>query len=84
MNEVLTVQEVAAELRCSKAHVYKLLNGLVSGLPVLPHLALGRKKVIPRSTFEAWVRQNITGAGPAVSGMIPSNSESNTVDAVQR
>ena len=71
---ILTAREVAAELRVSVTHVYKLLNGSVAGLPVLPHLALGRKKV-PRSAFECWKQQNITG-------MIPPNSESNTVDAV--
>ena len=73
---------VAGELRCSRSHVYKLLNGAVAGLPVLPHLALGRKKVIPRSAFECWKRQNITGEIPPGSDMIPPNSESNTVDAV--
>ena len=29
MNEILTAQEVAAELRCSKAQVYELMNGEV-------------------------------------------------------
>ena len=72
---ILTAREVAAELRCSKSHVYKLLNGEVAGLSVLSHLALGRKKVVPRSAFQKWVHQNITG-------MIPPNSELNTVDAV--
>jgi DNA invertase Pin-like site-specific DNA recombinase len=27
VNGILTAQEVAAELRCSKAQVYKLMNG---------------------------------------------------------
>ncbi len=75
-DDILTACEVAQELRCSKSQVYKLLNGEVGGLPVLPHLALGRKKVIPRSAFEHWKRENITG-------MIPPNSELNAVDAVQ-
>ena len=58
---ILTASEVAAELRCSKAHVYHLLNGDVEGLTVLPHLALGRKKVIPRSAFERWKLENLPG-----------------------
>lgn len=33
---VLTVPEVARELRCSKAHVHNLINGKVSGARPLP------------------------------------------------
>jgi hypothetical protein len=58
---ILTAAEVAIELRCSKSHVYNLMNGTVEGLTVLPHLALGRKKVIPRTSFEIWKQANITG-----------------------
>lgn len=58
---ILTASEIAFELRCSKAHVYHLLNGDVEGLTVLPHLALGRKKVVPRSAFERWKSENLTG-----------------------
>ena len=71
---ILTASEVAAELRCSKAHVYHLLNGNVEGLTVLPHLALGRKKVIPRSAFERWKSDNLTGN-------IRDDSKMNDVDA---
>ena len=53
-DEILTPEEIAKELRCSKAHVYKILNGEVAGLPRLPHLPLGRKKVVRRSSFDAW------------------------------
>jgi hypothetical protein len=51
------------------------MRGDVDGLSVLPHLPLGRKKVVPRSALEAWKRQNI-------SGMIRPDSEKNTVDAM--
>ena len=71
---ILTASEVAAELRCSKAHVYQLLNGSVEGLTILPHLALGRKKVIPRSAFERWKSDNLTGN-------IDDDSKVNDVDA---
>lgn len=75
MNEFLTAKEVAAELRCSKAQVYKLINGQVDGVAALPYLPLGRrKKVVPRSEFEAWERHNIA------SKIAPS--ELDTVDAV--
>jgi len=58
---VLTAKEVAEDLRCSKSQVYRLMNGDVQGVTVLPHLALGRKKVVPRSILEQWKRQNISG-----------------------
>ena len=75
VDEFLTAKEVAAELRCSKAQVYKLINGQVDGVAVLPYLPLGRrKKVVPRSGFEAWKRQTIASKIGA--------SELDTVDAV--
>jgi predicted DNA-binding transcriptional regulator AlpA len=55
---ILTASEVAAELRCSKTHIYRLMNGEVEGVSPLPTLALGRKKVVMRSSFEAWKRAN--------------------------
>ena len=61
MSEILTAKDVAAELRCSKAKVYKLMNGSVRNCTVLPHIALGRKKVIRRSSLEAWKLQNEVG-----------------------
>jgi len=72
---VLTAKEVAEDLRCSKSQVSRLMRGDVNGLSVLPHLPLGRKKVVPRSALEEWKRQNI-------SGMIRPDSEKNTVDAM--
>ena len=30
-DKILTIAEVAAELRCSKAHVYNAINGKVAG-----------------------------------------------------
>jgi len=72
---ILTAKEVAAELRCSKSQVYRLLIGEIEGLTAIPHLSLGRKKVVPRSALEEWKRQN-------VSGMIPFHSDKTTVDAM--
>lgn len=51
--EVLTIAEAAKELRCSKAHLAKVLNGQVPGVPDLPHLCLGRRKLI-RRRFSSW------------------------------
>jgi hypothetical protein len=55
--------------------VYRLMNGDVDGVTALPHLALGRKKVVPRSVLEEWKRQNICG-------IIRGDSEKNTVDVM--
>ena len=61
-DSLLTAQEVAAELRCSKAQVYKLINGEVNGASRLPAIAIGRKKVVQRSSLESWKRANENGA----------------------
>jgi hypothetical protein len=55
---VLTISEVATELRCSKAQVYRLVNGTVKGVPPLPALCLGRRKVVRRLSLEAWKLAN--------------------------
>ena len=74
MNDILTAQEVAAELRCSKAQVYRLMNGEVKDRTALPHIALGRKKVVRRASLEAWKAANETAT-------IPSHSEMEAVGA---
>lgn len=59
--EVLTLSEVAEVLRCSKAHVCKIVNGQVHSTPQLPAVALGRRKLIRRSTLLRWLSQNEQG-----------------------
>jgi hypothetical protein len=76
MEDILTAKEVADELRCSQAQVYRLICGSVDGLTPLPSLALGRKKVVMRSSFEAWKRANEQNR-VTVTG----DSEANAVDA---
>ena len=56
--KVLTIPEVAKDLRCSKAHVYNVVNGKVHGVRPLPVIALGRRKLVRRSTLERWKRAN--------------------------
>ena len=58
MHEILTAKEMAEELRCSKAQVYRLLDGDVKDVPKLPYISLGRKKLVRRSTLEDWKRVN--------------------------
>ena len=65
-NAVLTVAEVAEDLRCSKAHVYKTINGLVPGVSPLPAILLGRRRLVRRSSLEQWKRLNERAAGDAI------------------
>jgi excisionase family DNA binding protein len=78
IDAVLTVAEVACELRCSKGHVYNLINGDVADVTPLPTISLGRKKLIRRSSFEAWKRANEKNVPDGTLGAKPVI---NTVDA---
>jgi excisionase family DNA binding protein len=53
--EILTIREAAQLLRCSKAHVANVLNGRVSGIPPIPHVVVGRRKLIRRAALEHWL-----------------------------
>ena len=57
-HDVLTVPEVADELRCSKAHVHNLINGRVRGARPLPALRLGRRRVVRRAGLDEWIKSN--------------------------
>jgi excisionase family DNA binding protein len=61
VNGVLTVAEVAAELRCSKAHVHNLINGKVLGVSPLPSLSLGRRRLVRRESLQLWIARNERG-----------------------
>lgn len=52
------------------------MNGDVRGLSKLPYLALGRKRVIRRSSFEAWKTANEQN-----HVIVGGESEVNAVDA---
>jgi hypothetical protein len=77
---ILTANELAKELRCSKAQVHRIINGAVKGLPPLASISLGRKKVIRRSTFEAWKHANETIS--ASDAKMASESETKAGDAL--
>jgi len=55
---LLTVCEVARELRCSNAHVHHLIAGSVSGAQPLTALWLGRRRLVRRDTLTAWIKAN--------------------------
>ena len=56
--KLLTLNEVARELRCSKAHVSKATEGKVQHASPLPTVRLGRRKLIRREALDAWIREN--------------------------
>ena len=64
-DEILTASEVAADLRCSKAHVYNMINGKVEGVTPLPAITMGRRKLVRRSSLEQWKEANEQGQSDA-------------------
>lgn len=59
---VMTVVEVSGLLRCSKAHVHNLINGKVQGVPPLPSLCLGRRRLVRRESLVQWIAKSERGA----------------------
>ena len=78
LDEILTAGEVAADLRCSRAHVYKLLHGRVAGVSRLPAIFLGRKMLVRRGTLERWKGENEMSDGGA---KLSASSKVDAVDA---
>ena len=58
---VLTVDEVAHEMRCSKPHVYHAINGTAPGVSPLPAIRFGRRRLVLRSTLDLWKKENNLG-----------------------
>jgi Helix-turn-helix domain len=56
--DLLTLDDVALLLHCSKAHVSHIVAGEVEGCTPLPALRLGRRRLVRRVTLEAWVMEN--------------------------
>ena len=52
---VLKVEEAAFLIRCSKAHLLKVIHGRVPNLPPLPHAKIGRRILIRRESLERWL-----------------------------
>jgi excisionase family DNA binding protein len=78
-DDVLTIREVARELRCSKAHVYNAIKGKVSGVSTLPAITMGRRLLVRRGSLDRWKRVNERATGG--HDMLPASPE---VDAVER
>jgi hypothetical protein len=52
---VLTMSEVARELRCSKTHVHNIIAGRVHDLPPMPVVRIGRRIIIRRDALLRWM-----------------------------
>lgn len=63
---ILTVAEVASELRCSKAHVLNAINGKLKNITPLPAIAFGRRKLVRRSALETWLQVNERSPNDAI------------------
>ena len=64
--DLLTFDEVARTLRCSKAHLSNVLNGKVASLPPLPHVSLGRRKLIRKTALDQWLKGLEESSNPEV------------------
>lgn len=62
-DEVLTMLQVAEDLRCSKSQVSNLINGRVRGVHPLPSIPLGRRRLVRRSSLEGWKQANERALG---------------------
>ena len=62
-SEFLSIEEIASNLRCSKAHVYNAINGKLRGVTPLPAICMGRRRLVLRSSLEMWKRSNEQGVG---------------------
>jgi excisionase family DNA binding protein len=55
--DILTMTDVAEVLRCSKAHVCKIINGQVRGTPPIPAIAVGRRRIVRREALLRWMTE---------------------------
>jgi Helix-turn-helix domain len=64
--ELLTLNDVAEILRCSKAHVCKVVRGEVHGITPIPAICLGRRKLVRRESLLQWIAANELGGGATI------------------
>jgi excisionase family DNA binding protein len=77
-SEILTVAEVAAELRCSKAHALNAINGKLKNVSRLPAIWMGRRRLVRRAALEMWLQANERGARSVI---LPSSMGIDSVGA---
>ena len=55
--QVMTLQQAAAYLRISKAHLSNVINGKVPGVPPMRYAAVGRRILIKRVWADQWLEE---------------------------
>lgn len=73
MFDILTTDEVARELRCSKAHVSKAIAGKLPNVTPLPVVPMGRRKLVRRAALVKWIEENERG----ILDLSPTNDAAN-------
>lgn len=53
--EVLTINEAALIMRCSKTHLQNVIQGRVANVPPLPCVRVGRRVLVRRESLERWM-----------------------------
>jgi len=56
MVEVLTLEEAAQVMRCSKTHLQNVIHGRVANVPALPCVRVGRRLLIRPKALDRWLR----------------------------
>lgn len=55
---LMPLDDVAAALHCSKAHISNVVAGRVRDCPPIPALRIGRRTFVRRATLAAWIEAN--------------------------
>jgi excisionase family DNA binding protein len=55
ITQVLTLRQVAEQLRISKAHLSNILNSRVPGVPPLRYARIGRRILIKQEWLDEWL-----------------------------
>ena len=56
--DLMTVAEVAVEVRCPKPHVNRIIRGEIEHVSALPALSLGRRALVRRGSLDHWKAAN--------------------------
>jgi hypothetical protein len=64
--DLLTLDDVAQLLHCSKAHVSNAVNGRLHGCTPIPTVALGRRRLVRRTTLLDWIDRNERASGVTI------------------
>ena len=55
MTNLLTLNETARELRCSRSHLHRIIGGRFPELPPFPTIRLGHRLYIRREAIGEWL-----------------------------